>query len=55
MYTCVHCFRGTDQKMGVMSPVLLTGLTKVIDQPEEVRELVCLYIVPSHFDALLSR
>ena len=33
----VHTFRGSDQKLAVMAPVLLTGLTKITDQPDEVR------------------
>ena len=32
----VHISRGTDQKLNVMAPVLLTGLTKITDQPDEV-------------------
>ena len=29
-------FRASDQKLGVMAPVILTGLKKIVDQPPEV-------------------
>ena len=28
--------RGSDQKLAIMAPVLLTGLSKITDQPDEV-------------------
>ena len=37
IYVSNH-FRGTAQKLNVMAPVLLTGLIKIIDQPDEVRQ-----------------
>ncbi|XP_064386642.1 proteasome adapter and scaffold protein ECM29-like isoform X2 [Halichondria panicea] len=33
------CSRATDQKLTVMAPVLLTGLNKIIDQPDEETSL----------------
>ena len=38
MFAFYFISRGTDQKMSVMAPVLLTGLTKITDQPDEVTD-----------------
>ena len=51
MYVLIAVSRGTDQKLSVMAPVLLTGLTKITDQPDEVIDKIHIpkYLTNSHF------
>ena len=47
----VFCFfRGTDQKLVIMAPVLLTGLTKIVDQPDEVSRCMVALTKLSEFE-----
>ena len=42
-YTHTHT-RATEQRLTVMAPILLTGLYKIVERPDEVNLYLCMYV-----------